>query len=354
MNRLKAILLATAAALALGAGAFWISLSQPYAGFKGEVFVDIPRGTSARGMADMLESAGVVPHSWQFLAARALNPHRRLQAGEYRFAHPANVWEVFHRIARGDIFYYTLTIPEGQNLFEIGAALAGLNIPAAAGFPAAARNPALIRGLDPRASSLEGYLFPDSYRIGRHQDASAVCRMMTDRFRQVWKSLGSPGNVHDVVTLASMVEKEAAVAEERPVIAGVFENRLKIGMKLDCDPTTVYAAILAGTWTGVIHRSELDSGHPYNTYRNSGLPPGPIANPGLASLKAALDPARTDYLYFVLRTDGSGRHEFSRDMESHQVAAARYRRANGGHEHAKDQPKAAAQGVRRGPRTRGR
>ena len=146
---------------------------------------------------------------------------------------------------------------------------------------------------------------------------------MTGRFREVWKQLGAPANPHQIVTLASLVEREARRPAERPLIASVFQNRLKIGMKLDCDPTTIYAAVLEGRYTGVIHQSDLASANPYNTYRNAGLPPGPIANPGRESLAAAIHPAETDYLYFVLRPDGAGAHNFSRTISEHLLAIAK-------------------------------
>jgi UPF0755 protein len=151
---------------------------------------------------------------------------------------------------------------------------------------------------------------------------------MTARFREVWKHLGAPANVHDAVTLASLIEREARVPADRPLISSVFHNRLKIGMKLDCDPTTIYAALLAGRYTGVIHQSDLASTSPYNTYRQAGLPPGAIGNPGTDSLAAALHPAATDYIYFVLRPNGSGAHNFSKSIEEHLAATAQYRRAS--------------------------
>jgi UPF0755 protein len=150
--------------------------------------------------------------------------------------------------------------------------------------------------------------------------------MLTQRFRAEWKRLDTSADVHQSVTLASLVEKEAAVPEDRPLIASVFRNRLNLGMKLDCDPTTVYAALLEGRYRGTIYQSDLARANPYNTYQHAGLPPGPIANPGIASLRAALNPAVTDYVYFVARPDGSGRHQFSKDIAAHRVAASRYRR----------------------------
>jgi UPF0755 protein len=150
---------------------------------------------------------------------------------------------------------------------------------------------------------------------------------MTGEFRARWKALNTGADVHNTVTLASMVEREARLPEERPEVASVFSNRLRIGMKLDCDPTTVYAALLEDRYKGVIHRSDLESDNPYNTYRHAGLPPGPIANPGLSSIRAALAPADTKYLYFVARADGSGGHHFSDSLAQHEAAVAAYVRA---------------------------
>jgi UPF0755 protein len=315
--------------LALCAGGYAVyRLSRPYQGFSGETFVEFPRGTSTGSMAEMLVRAGVVRSRWDFLLARGAARGRILQAGEYRFHTPASPLEVVDRIARGDVFYYTLLVPEGRNLFDIAAALEQLGLFPASQFVAAARNPALIRDLDPRAPSLEGYLFPNTYKLSRRATPESICRMMTARFRDAWRSLSTTANPHDTVTLASLVEKEGKLPDERPLIAAVFENRLRIGMKLDCDPTTIYAALLEHRYRGAIYRSDLERDNPYNTYRRAGLPPGPIANPGLASLAAVLHPAQSPALYFVLRPDGSGAHQFSNTIQDQDAAVARYRRAS--------------------------
>ena len=316
------VLLALAAA---GFGAY--RLSRPYRGFEGEVFLDIPHGTSTGAIGDMLARAGVVRSRWDFLLARAFARRRTLQAGEYRFTSAATPGDVFARIARGDIFYFELVVPEGRNVFDIAAAVEKLGLFSADAFFEAASDPKLIADLDPKARNLEGYLFPNTYRLSRATTPEQLCRVMTGKFREVWKSLKTPAGVHDTVTLASLVEKEGKLETERPFIAAVFANRLRIGMKLDCDPTTIYAALLDDRYSGAIHRSDLDNDHPYNTYRHAGLPPGPIANPGLASLRAALAPAASDALYFVLRPDGSGGHEFSNNIAAQEAAVARYRRA---------------------------
>jgi UPF0755 protein len=302
-------------------------VAAPYQGFTGEVFVEIPRGATADGIARLLAEAGVVRSRYDFLLARFAERRRVLQAGEYRFSHAASPIEVADRIARGDVFALDLVIPEGKNMFDIGAAAEQLGLFSAEEFLAAARKPEMIRDLDPRAPTLEGYLFPNTYKVGRKTTPERLCRIMTGKFREVWQSLKTDADVHRTVTLASLVEKEGKVAAERAQIAAVYANRLRIGMKLDCDPTTIYAALLAGKYTGVIHRSDLDRDDPYNTYRRPGLPPGPIANPGKASLEAALRPAKSDAIFFVVKPDGSGAHEFTSNIADHNAAVANYRRS---------------------------
>jgi UPF0755 protein len=324
MRRLMVALLVCAIGAVVYLG---ISLNAPYEGFGKQTFVDFPKGTGTGQMAEMLESAGVIQHSWAFLIVRAIRRDARLQAGEYRFHQPASVLDVFDRIARGDIFTYELVVPEGKNMFDIAAAVERLGLFPAAQFLDAARNPALIQDLDPEAPTLEGYLFPSTYRLSRHTTPERLCRIMTGKFREVWRSLHTDAAVHRTVTLASLVEKEGKLPDERPVIASVFLRRLAIGMKLDCDPTTIYAALLRGSYRGVIYKSDLASRDPYNTYRHAGLPPGPIANPGVASMQAVLAPADSDYLYFVVRPDGSGGHTFSSNLVAHEAAIAKYRRA---------------------------
>lgn len=309
----------------LAAGWVWHLLNRPYQGFQDQVFMDFPVRTRTEEMARLLADKGVIEKPWYFTAARVLSPHSVLQAGEYQFTKPASALEVFARIARGDVFYQVLTVPEGHNMFDIVEDLKPLGLITGPDFLAAAQNAASIRDLDPDAPSLEGYLFPDSYRLNRHTTAATLCRTMTNRFREEWKTLGPAQNAHEVVTLASMIEREAKLPEERPVIASVFTNRLKIGMKLDCDPTTVYAALLEHRYRGKIYKSDLASPNAYNTYTNRGLPPGPIANPGVRSLKAAIQPASSNYLYFVAKGDGSGGHSFSDNLVGHLAATAMLR-----------------------------
>ncbi len=307
-------------------GLLYYRATRPYRGFTGTVYVELPRGTSTDGMAAELAKAGVIGSRWDFWIARLANRGRALQAGEYAFDHPASAMEVCARIARGDIFYFELLVPEGKNMFDIGAAAEQLGAFKNADFVKAAQDPTLIRDLDPQAPSLEGYLFPSTYRLGHRTTPAQLCRMMTDRFRAAWRGLNSDAVVHETVTLASLVEKEGKLEEERPLIAAVFANRLRLGMKLECDPTTVYAAQLLGVYRGTIYRSDLDRDHPYNTYSHAGLPPGPIANPGIPSLAAALHPAASEALYFVRKPDDSGGHQFSTTLAEHSIAVEKYRR----------------------------
>ncbi len=320
------LLAAIATALAaLALVAVWIL--TPSVGPRQQAFVVIPRGANARQISRLLADSGVIENRLQFLLVRALRPKARLKAGDYMFKDRQSMWKIFDRIVRGDVFYYVLVVPEGNSTFDIAQTLERQKIMTAAGFLNAARDPAPIRDLDPKAPSLEGYLFPDTYHVTRHTTPAQLCRVMTDRFRKAWNSLGPPAaSVHETVTLASLVEREAKLADERPLIASVFSNRLRIGMALQCDPTAVYAAEVEDRYRGVIHRSDLDSKQLYNTYQHAGLPPGPIANPGLASLKAVLQPAVTDYLYFVVRPDGSGAHQFSKELADHTRAVEQYRR----------------------------
>jgi peptidoglycan lytic transglycosylase G len=301
--------------------------SQPYQGFSGDVFVDFTHGTGTGAMADALARAGVVRSRFDFMLARAINRIGVLQAGEYRFTKPASPAEIVARIRKGDVFYYELVVPEGKNMFDIAASAEQIGLFKSADFLKAARDASSIRDLDPKAPSLEGFLFPDTYKLSRHTTPERLCKAMTTKFREAWNSLHATANVHDTITMASLVEKEGKLAEERPKIAAVFANRLKIGMKLDCDPTTIYAALLENKYRGTIYRSDLDREHAYNTYKTAGLPPGPIANPGIASIRAALTPADIDSLYFVARADGSGGHEFSSTIAAHSEAVERYHRA---------------------------
>ena len=212
-------------------------------------------------MADELAQNGVIRYSWQFLMVRALHQGQKLQAGEYRFARADTPSNVLNRIARGDVFFYELVVPEGSNMFDIAASVGRFDFLKPSDFLRAARNPSLIRDLAPEAPTLEGYLFPATYRITRSTTVEQLCAMMTAQFRKQWRELQDPAHtrpVNEIVTLASLVEKETGRPEDRPVVASVYENRLRKGMALDCDPTTIYAALLDARYRGTIYRSDLD------------------------------------------------------------------------------------------------
>ncbi|MBZ5605194.1 MAG: endolytic transglycosylase MltG [Acidobacteriia bacterium] len=303
----------------------WAFLDQPYAGFQNETFVTIEHGTGTLDIGRALAQAGVIRYPWQLWMERAMHPGSKLQAGEYRFQDAATPAEVFSRIARGDIFFFEVTVPEGSNMFDIAHILENAGAMAPEDFLKTAYDPSAIRDLDPNARSLEGYLFPSTYRLTHSTTPAEFCRQMTAQFRRHWKQLAGQADVHQAVTLASLVEKETGVASERPLIAGVFENRLKKNMLLQCDPTTIYAALLENRYRDAIHKSDLASRNEYNTYQHPGLPPGPIANPGADSIAAALHPAETNFLYFVAKPEGGG-HNFSTDLASHEKATKAYRK----------------------------
>ena len=320
------LLLALFAIAAGGVAAYWYL--GPYREYGNEAFVEIEHGMTSQEIAHELARQGVVRSRWAFLAVRLLHPRATLQAGEYRFGSDQTPWQVFEKIRRGETFYEDFTVPEGSNLFDIATLLAGLDTVRPDDFLRAAADSSAISDLDPLAPDLEGYLFPSTYRVTHKTTGAQLCRTMVAEFRREWSALGGARQArpaHEVVTLASLVEKETAVGVERPLVAAVFVNRLRLGMPLQCDPTTVYAALIENRYRGVIHRSDLESTNPYNTYTHAGLPPGPIANPGIAALAAALHPAATDYLYFVAKADGSGSHQFSATESEHAKAVLEYR-----------------------------
>ena len=293
-----------------------------------ETFVEVPAGTRTAGIANRLAEAHVIRSRWAFEALRAVKGGS-LKAGEYRFEGGATPGQVYSRLRRGDVFTVEVRVPEGYNIFDVAEAVERVGLGPKDAFLRATREQAgLVRLWSPNASSVEGYLFPDTYRFGRRAKPAEMVRVMVKRFAQVAGELGLRGEEGGrVVTLASLVEREVRVAAERGVAAGVFENRLAAGMPLQTDPAVVYASMLRGTWTGVIHQSELHSDSPYNTYVHAGLPPGPICNPGMAALRAAAHPTSTRYLYFVAQADGSTR--FAGSLQEHEVNVQEYRKTMG-------------------------
>jgi UPF0755 protein len=288
-------------------------------------FVTIRPKTSTRQIAADLRHAGTIRSAYAFLLLYAASGRRTIKAGEYAFEHPATAFEVYDRLGRGDVYVHTVVIPEGFNMFDVADALQTAKVCPREEFLKVARTDlTLIKDLDPQAKSLEGYLFPDTYRFSRIQSPHEVAAAMVKSFRQAATSIALNTDLHRVVTLASIVEKETSVSEERPLVAGVFQNRLKDHIGLATDPSVIYASKLIGKFDGTIHHSDLALDSPYNTYKYSGLPPGPIANPGVESLKAAMHPAQTDYLYFVANNKGG--HNFARTIEEHNHNVALYRR----------------------------
>lgn len=330
----RAILIALLVLLAMGAAAGWLaySLYQPYQGFQSPgVFADIPKGASARSIARILESQGVIRSQWAFALLCRAHARRKLEAGEYFFDRPATAIEVFETLAAGRIFEISVTVPEGFNTFQIADLLEGKGLVAHDAFLDAARDAAAVRDLAPHAQSLEGFLFPATYQFPRQITPQDVIAAMTSHFRSEWTSLGSPDpsaaaklTMEQIITLASMVESETPKPEERPIVAGVFMNRLRRGMPLESDPTVVYALEQAGKYKGSLTFADLRFDSPYNTYSHKGLPPGPIANPGEASLRAAREPAAVNYLYFVADTEGG--HFFSKTLAEHNRNVAKYHR----------------------------
>ena len=318
---LTAFLLALVAAGAVA----WLILA-PFGPAK-EIFVEVTPGSSTARIGLQLEVSGVVRSRYLFELVR-LWKRGTLRAGEYRFDRPVSAVEAYKRVARGDVFTRTVTIPEGANLFDIAARLeqAGFG-PRQDFLDAAAQQTSLVADLDPAAKSLEGYLFPDTYHFARKATPEQICATMVRRFRAVAEQLGLKKNVHTSVTEASLVERETAVEGERPLVASVFENRLAKGMPLMTDPAVIYGLQLEGRWRGELYKTDLARDTAYNTYLHKGLPPTPIANPGVQSLRAAMEPAKTDYLYFVAAgANPQGHSLFSStlDEQNHNVAGYRH------------------------------
>ena len=359
MMRRTLLLLLGATALGLGWVAF--DLLSPYRGYAGSVILNFETGSRAAEIADSLVAHGVLRHRWPFLLRYIVGrPRHTLRAGEYMFERPLRPVDVYRKLVLGEVYLHPVVIPEGSDRFDVARILnQRLGIDPEL-FLRVTRQTMPIHDLDPRAPSLEGYLFPDTYRFPRGISTATVVFTMLSRFRHIVATRfanqplaptaapphagrgvstsprnsppqtgrGPGGGIirdwHDVITLASLVEKETPEAAERPLVAGVFERRLALGMPLQCDPTVVYAAQLTDRPIGTITQTDLQIDSPYNTYLHAGLPPGPIANPGEASIRAALHPAAGDALYFVANNQGG--HVFARTLAEHQQNVSRYRR----------------------------
>ena len=302
----------------------------------GQTFVMLHPGYSTRRIAYELKAAGVIRSEEAFILWRYIRRRRSLKAGEYLFDKPANTIDIQKRLRRGDVYFHTVVVPEGFTMFDIARAVEAAGLGPAQDFLKVAQSNALIADLDPYAKSLEGYLFPDTYEFSRMQSMEEIAAAMVHQFRQVAAQIGmrsksintgsdADHNLHDVVIMASIVEKETAVAEERPLVASVYYNRLAKRIALDADPSIIYAELLAGKYTGALHHDDMRFDSPYNTYTHAGLPPGPIGNPGKSALEAAIHPVESDYYYFV--ADAAGHHRFARTIEEHNDNVAAYRRA---------------------------
>jgi UPF0755 protein len=333
------VLLAFAAlvvAVAAAAVVVYLRVDTPFRGYAGrEQFVEIPVGAGPSSIGRRLVDAGIVRDrlTWR-LAVATTGAARSLQAGEYRFAGEASPRQVVARLVRGDVYVRPITFPEGLTIREMARLFEQRGFGTAASFESAARDAALVKDWDTEARDLEGYLFPETYALPRRADAATLVQQMVERFARAFPdearqaAVASGRTVRQVVTLASIVEKETGRSDERPLVAAVYTNRLRIGMGLQCDPTVIYALQKAGRYDGNLTRENMTIDSPYNTYRYAGLPPGPIAAPGRASIEAVLHPAAVDYLYFVSRNDGS--HVFSATYKEHARKVAEFQRSRGG------------------------
>jgi len=292
----------------------------------GQKFVLLRPGYSTRRIAAELKSAKVIRSEYSFVIWHYFHRKHSLKAGEYLFESPANEIDVHKRLVRGDIYVYTVVIPEGYTMFDIANAIQEGGLGSRDEFLKIAQSEtALVSDLAPEAHSLEGYLFPNTYQFTRTQSMQEMVSAMVKQFRQVAQQIGLSSDVQKTVTMASIIEKETGIPDERPLVASVYYNRLANHIALDADPSVIYAELLNGNYQGALHHADMRIDSPYNTYRHPGLPPGPIGNPGKSSLEAAMHPAQTDYYYFV--SDGNGRHRFAHSLEEHNRNVAAYRRA---------------------------
>jgi UPF0755 protein len=313
---------------AITAAAVLWSLLQPVSDQGAEVLFEVRSGDSSREIAERLERTGLVRNAratrwWARLRGHA----EQLHAGQYWLSPALSAPEILERFVSGRVATWQIVIPEGLTAAEIGARLAAMNLVDAADFAAVVEDAQLARSLGIQAASLEGYLFPETYRMPRGQSGRDVARILVGQFMGAWRTIEDHAaarglSMHEVVTLASIVEKETGVAAERPMIASVFANRLRRSMRLESDPTVIYG--LRG-FDGNLRRRDIDdAANPYNTYQHVGLPPGPISNPGLDALRSVVEPANSDFLYFVSRNDGT--HHFSSNYRDHVDAVDQYQR----------------------------
>lgn len=309
----------------------WIQFEKPQGRPEVTRLVQIPEGAGVISISNILKKEGLISRPWIFqLYVRLSGTAGKLKAGEYQFQGPHSISEMADKLYRGDFYYHRITIPEGLEMEEI----AGIFIAAGFGsidrFNEVFQDVDLISRIDPEAPNLEGYLFPDTYHLLRETGEREIVTSMVNRFQRTWSEAEEARaqelqmSVREVVTLASLIEKETGIPEERSLVSSVFHNRLELNMKLACDPTVIYAVKQIKEYDGVINQSDLALDSPYNTYLYAGLPPGPIANPGQEAIQSALYPEDTDFLYFVSKNDGS--HFFSTSYSEHSRAVRQYQR----------------------------
>jgi peptidoglycan lytic transglycosylase G len=322
----------------------------------GQTFVMLRPGFSTHRIAFELKKAGIIRSEKAFILWHYYHHGRSLKAGEYLFDKPSNIIDIQKRLRRGDVYFHTVVVPEGFTMFDIARAIEDAGLGSADEFLKVAQaDTGLIADIAPGARSLEGYLFPETYEFSRMMTMNDMAAAMVKQFRQVAHQMNLisaesaqarlrviadrapqagtqpevPNDVERTVIMASIVEKETAVAEERPLVASVYYNRLNKGIALDADPSIIYAELLAGSYQGALHHADMQFHSAYNTYRNVGLPPGPIGNPGRSALEAAMHPAQSDYFYFV--ADAQGHHRFARTIDEHNKNVVAYRKAMRGH-----------------------
>jgi UPF0755 protein len=325
-----ALFLALAAAGALAWRRLALFRDTPFGSLEEKVVV-VPPGSAARAVVRALARSGAISDerlAWWYVRI-VRRDARTFRAGEYAFTGPLKPDEVLDRVVRGEVRLHRVTVPEGLRADEIAAVVGHSGLATEQDFLAAVRDPALARSLGLPYPGLEGFLFPDTYSFPLGVNARAIATAMVDRFKEEYAradALRAPGvafTLGEAATFASIVEKETGQPEERPRISCVFQNRLRLGMRLQTDPTVMYATLLrTGRWSKNITRADLLAPHPYNTYTTAGLPPGPIANAGAAALRATLSPATCKDLYFVSRNDGT--HVFCPDLRCHNEAVQRW------------------------------
>lgn len=308
-------------AIALCAGCEGKLAPEP---FSEPVVIDVPLGATSQEIAAALHSRGVISSKWAFLWERARKRDATLQAGEYLFERPLTAAEAIEILESGSVRLYPLTIREGLNRFDTAEVVASAGLATREEFLALTADPTMIREILPQAETLEGCLFPDTYQLAKTSTVQDLIGAMVASFRRALDRARFQRSIAiddwDALILASMIEKETGDKVERGLVSSVFHNRMRRGMLMQCDPTIIYGLLLEGRFRGRIYLSDLSDPHIYNTYVHEGLPPGPIASPGLESLKAAFCPSRSDYLFFVAAPGPQTGHTFSATLRDHNEA----------------------------------